>query len=163
MSELILSLRSSSPSPSVIFPLRSRIVTPSTTRSSICIAVPLLSALFSPTFRRQKRPASVLRDSRKCQIFSRLGLGLARRRRRPGYPLPQRFDHHIQYWYEDDVQKGGQEHAPCHRGPDRVPCLLPRAGGEDERQHAQDEGQRGHQNRPQADPPRLDQIGRAHV
>src|ERR1043166_187951 len=38
MRELILSLRSSSPSPSVIFPLRSRIVPPSTTRSSICIA-----------------------------------------------------------------------------------------------------------------------------
>src|SRR4029453_13533574 len=40
MSELILSLRSSSPSPSVIFPFRSRIVTPSTTRSSICIVEP---------------------------------------------------------------------------------------------------------------------------
>src|SRR5688500_2809864 len=38
MSELILSFRSSSPSPSVILPLRSRIITPSTTRSSICIA-----------------------------------------------------------------------------------------------------------------------------
>ena len=39
MSELILSLRSSSPSPSVIFPLRSRIVTPLTTLSSICITL----------------------------------------------------------------------------------------------------------------------------
>src|SRR5262245_61769893 len=38
--ELILSLRSSSPSPSVILPLRSRIVTPLTIRSSICIASP---------------------------------------------------------------------------------------------------------------------------
>src|SRR3954468_13317103 len=40
MSELILSFRSSSPSPSVILPFRSRIVTLSTTRSSICIAAP---------------------------------------------------------------------------------------------------------------------------
>src|SRR5215217_4943374 len=54
MSELILSLRSSSPSPSVILPLRSSIVTPSTTRSSICIAA--LLRLVSGDYRRWAAP-----------------------------------------------------------------------------------------------------------
>src|SRR5436190_297319 len=50
MSELILSLRSSSPSPSVIFPLRSRIVTSLTTLSSICITLSSNPAVSNRSF-----------------------------------------------------------------------------------------------------------------
>src|SRR5688500_7331397 len=57
MSELILSLRSSSPSPRVILPLRSRSITPSTTRSSICIA-----ALLQPSAPVSDSRALGLRD-----------------------------------------------------------------------------------------------------
>src|SRR3954466_7978986 len=92
ISELILSFRSSSPSPSVIFPLRSSIVTPSTTRSSICIS-PLLAfqpnrmcagrrpepahwpcatahaaqLVSGPHRLYEKRPCSVLRNQKECQ------------------------------------------------------------------------------------------------
>src|SRR6266540_3100911 len=83
----------------------------------------------SPTFRRQKRPASVLRYSGKCQIFSGLGLcrclSAPRQRRRPGDPLPQGLDHHIQNRDEDDVQEGGQQHAPRHGRADGMPRFLP--------------------------------------
>src|SRR3954467_10546621 len=158
--ELILSLRSSSPSPSVILPFRSRIVTPPTTRSSISIAVSLLSRASSrhssPTFRRPKRPASVLRDSEKCQIFSGLRLRMPRLRRRAGHPFPERFNHHVQNRYEDDVQERGQEHAPRDRRADRMPRFLAGARGEDQRQHAEDESQRGHQDRTKANASRLD-------
>ena len=42
-----------------------------------------------------------------------------------------------------------------NRGADRVPSGRAGAGGEDQRQHAEDEGDRGHQDRPQPEPRRL--------
>ena len=98
---LILSFRSLSPSPSVILPLRSRIVTPLTTRSSICIAAssksdraggsvsprrwpdvqPPEAPAPGPTVSRENRPASVLRGLQECQEIQRFALLLVPRAR----------------------------------------------------------------------------------
>ena len=59
--------------------------------------------------------------------------------------------HDVKHWDECQIQEGRGDHAADHRGADRMPRLLAGAGRKHQRQHAEDEGERGHQNRPQAD------------
>ena len=52
--------------------------------------------------------------------------------------------------HEEDREQGGGDHAAHHAGADRVPARRSRARTDDERQHAEHEGKRGHQDRSQA-------------
>src|SRR5678815_972152 len=65
---------------------------------------------------------------------------------------PQRLDDDIQNRNKQDVQKGCEQHSAHNRRADRMPSLLSCACCEDERHHAEDEGKRRHENRPQSDP-----------
>src|SRR6478672_995598 len=186
MRELILSLRSSSPSPRVIFPLRSRIVTPSTTRSSICIA--LSSSNSKPTTEGPKRhrrktvaprfgratsdavqPCAGLERARSCRVSltkktrqRTTGFRtVSRNGRCSGLPLPPAgaahgLDHDVQDRDEDQVQERRHQHPARDRRADGVARLTSGAAREDEREDAEDERQRGHQNRSQPEPRGLD-------
>src|SRR5688500_1308717 len=108
MSELILSLRSSSPSPSVIFPLRSRIVTPSTTRSSICMplsspttakrAVSATAAVYDQKDRSAYYATrkSVKKQAQLCVLCADLAPA--------SDPLPDRLHDDVEHRDEHDVQ-----------------------------------------------------------
>ena len=58
---------------------------------------------------------------------------------------------------QEDAKQRHPEHAAEHRRSQRPPHLRPGPLGEDEREHAQDEGERRHQDRPQ---PQAGRFGR---
>ena len=71
------------------------------------------------------------------------------------HPLPEALDHHVEHGGEDQRQHGGRQHAADHGGAQRLPAGGAGTGGEHQRHRAEDEGQRRHQDRAQAQPGRL--------
>src|SRR5207248_685154 len=140
--ELILSLSSSSPSPSVIFPLRSRIVIPPTTRSSICMAVLLLGRSGSSAapaalpVRRKKDLPAYYDHSNSVKRISDLGVRFVCPMRRPGELFADRFDDDVQDRNEDDVQESGHHHPAGDRRADGMPGFLSGTGGKNERKYS---------------------------
>src|SRR5579875_713732 len=76
--------------------------------------------------------------------------------RRLTLALAQRLDNHVQHGNEEQVENGGDDHSAEDRGSHRMAALRSGAAGEDQRQHAQNEGERGHQDGTQADASGLD-------
>src|SRR5688572_24170786 len=72
-------------------------------------------------------------------------LCMGRHRRLAGNQGPH---DHVQNRDEEDVEERREEHPARDRGTDGMTSLLPGAAGEDERHHAEDEGERRHQDGP---------------
>src|SRR3546814_1498693 len=67
-----------------------------------------------------------------------------------GFFLERADDHVEEQRHEEDRQEGTGECAADHAGTDRVLAAAARAGGDGERDHAHDEGERGHDDRAQS-------------
>src|SRR6185437_14163239 len=63
---------------------------------------------------------------------------------------------HIEDRREDQPEHGDAEHPEEYGDTDRLAHFGPRAGRKHQRQHAENERKRGHQNRTQSQPARLD-------
>src|ERR1035437_663138 len=61
----------------------------------------------------------------------------------------QAAQNHIEHRDEEEVENGGEQHAADDGGAHGAATQRARAGGEDQRQNAENEGERGHQNGPQ--------------
>ena len=68
---------------------------------------------------------------------------------------------HVEHRREDQPEDGDPDHAGEHRGAERLPQLGAGADRPDQRRDAEDEGERGHQDRPQPQARRLDRRGEA--
>ena len=71
-------------------------------------------------------------------------------------PLPDSLHQHEEHRDEEDRQAGGGQHAGHHHGPQDLARGGARAAGDPERHAAEDEGERRHQDRPQAQPRALE-------
>ena len=65
-------------------------------------------------------------------------------------------DHPVEQGHEENREERRGEHAAHDAGAGGVPRSRARAGRDRERQHAEDERHRSHQDRPEAQPRRLD-------
>src|SRR5947207_1164499 len=84
----------------------------------------------------------------------RLALGhLLARDGAPGRGAPE---NHVEHGRQEEAEERDPEHAAEHRRAERLAHLGAGSGRARERQHAQDERERGHQDRPEAEPARLD-------
>src|SRR5438093_119127 len=63
---------------------------------------------------------------------------------------------HIEHGRQEEAEERDPEHAAEHRRAERLAHLGPGSGRARERQHPQDERERGHQDRPEAQAARLD-------
>ena len=77
------------------------------------------------------------------------------RRGREQPRLAEPLDDVEEHRRQEDAEQRHAEHAAEHRRPQRAPHLGPGPRGDDQRHDAQDEGERGHQDRPQPQPRRL--------
>src|SRR5881409_2673103 len=71
----------------------------------------------------------------------------------PGRRAPE---NHVEHGRQEEAEERDAEHAAEHRRSERLAHLGAGSGRARERQHAQDERERGHQDRPEAEPARLD-------
>src|SRR6185312_7718462 len=88
-------------------------------------------------------------------LFGRLG----RCRTALAPPLPQSGDparDHIKDRRRHQAERGDADHAEEHRRAERLAQFGTGADGPDQGRHAQNKGERGHQDRPQPKPRRLD-------
>src|SRR5439155_5630142 len=84
-------------------------------------------------------------------------LGRHARRRALGCPRGRRApENHVEHRRQEEAEERDAEHAAEHRRAERLAHLGAGPGRARERQHAQDERERGHQDRPEAEPARLD-------
>src|SRR5438874_13118577 len=70
-------------------------------------------------------------------------------------------EHYVEHRCQEEAEERHAEHAAEHGGAERLTHLGPRPGRARERQHAEDERERCHQDRPEAEPARLDCGGEA--
>src|SRR5580700_9379174 len=63
---------------------------------------------------------------------------------------------HVKHRREHQAERGDADHAGEHRGAERLAQFGAGADRPDQRRDAEDEGERGHQDRPQPQPRRLD-------
>src|SRR5438034_4893874 len=73
-----------------------------------------------------------------------------------GTTATQSLNHHIQDRDEQDVEERREQHPARHGGADGMAAFLPCTRREHQRHDAEDEGERGHENRPQPDARSLD-------
>ncbi len=93
--------------------------------------------------------AEVLPAGDAAALESRLALLLSR-------PLPHPLEHHVQHRDDEDAEYGGREHAAEHGACHGAAAGGAGAFGDHQRQQAQDEGEAGHDHRPEAQPRALD-------
>src|SRR5271163_2095000 len=72
---------------------------------------------------------------------------------RCGFAFAQALDDRVEYGHERQAEDGGGQHAAEDGGADRLPAGRAGAGGEHQRNHAQDEGEGRHQDRAQSQAP----------
>src|SRR5712692_10237554 len=70
-------------------------------------------------------------------------------------------ENHVEHRRQEEAEERDAEHAAEHRRAERLAHLGAGSGRARERQHAQDERERGHQDRPEAQAARLDGGGEA--
>src|SRR6185503_6621279 len=97
-----------------------------------------------------------LGGSAPCAVPRTSSTTSALRMGRPLAPLAHALDEHVEDRDEEEVEQRREDHPARDRGAERVAAVLARAGGEHQRQDAEDEGERGHEDRAQADARRLD-------
>ena len=83
-------------------------------------------------------------------------MALRLRRAAAAQPVRHALSKDVEDRREDQAEDGDTQHPREDRGAKRLPQLRPRTRGDDQRHHPQDEGERGHQDRPQPQPRRLD-------
>src|SRR5437870_7755939 len=69
---------------------------------------------------------------------------------------PRAPENHVEHGRQEKAEERHAEHAAEHRRAERLAHLGAGSGRARQRQHAQDERERGHQDRPEAEPARLD-------
>src|SRR5581483_11781146 len=74
---------------------------------------------------------------------------------RPGQAIREAAAHHIKGWRKDQPEGRHSDHAEEHGGAERLAHFRARARSPDQRRDAEDKGQRGHNDRAQAQPRRL--------
>src|SRR5262245_35294183 len=93
---------------------------------------------------------SALMASRACLAATAGGRRPRRRRPAPGGGEPLGHVEHRRD--EEDGDERGRQHAPEHGGAEDAPRGRPRPRGHAQRKHAEDEGERGHQDGAEAEP-----------
>ena len=127
---------------------------PSTARAARTPAAPPAHSAQAAA-RRRSSPRQQIADPQPRQAADQGRADPARGGRHEQPRLAQPLDDGEEHRRQEDAEQRHADHATEHGDPQRPPHLRPGARGHGQRDHADDERQRGHQDRPQPQPARL--------